>query len=164
MTSDEIIDSIRESERADFVAKNAHPFLVITQRNQDSEDAAGFQTLVADPDSSTRRRSSMSRRIEVHEVKKAAANPYRDRISVGRARNCDVVLRDPSVSKLHAHFRPGDSGGWEVVDLGSQNGTCKNGTPLVAHRSEKVEIGDLMLFGTVEAKLVDAALLYDFLK
>jgi hypothetical protein len=163
MTSDEIIEQIRTTERADFVAKSAHPFLVITQRNQDSDDGSGFQTLVSDP-VSARRRSSMSRRIEVYEVKKAPSNPYRDRISVGRARNCDVVLRDGSVSKLHAHFRPGDGGAWEVVDLGSQNGTCKNGTPLAAHRSEKVEIGDLILFGSVEAKLVDAALLYDFLK
>jgi pSer/pThr/pTyr-binding forkhead associated (FHA) protein len=99
----------------------------------------------------------------VVEVKKRPGNPYSDRISLGRARNCDVVLRDPSISKLHAHFRSRD-GQWELVDLESQNGTCKNGTPLASHTPELVVVGDLLLFGQVQAKLVDAGLLHDFLK
>jgi len=164
MTSQEIIELIRATPRAEFAAQMPHPFLVITQRAADSDggDEVGFDTLVSEHFSG-RRRSSLSRKIEVFPVKKAAGNPYRDRISIGRARNCDVVLRDPSVSKLHGHFRFIDGNRWELVDLGSQNGTCKNGTPLAPHRPEPVEWGDLLLFGVVEAKLVDAGLLHDFL-
>jgi len=36
-------------------------------------------------------------------VKKREGNPYPDRFSIGRAPNCDVVVRLPSVSKVHAH-------------------------------------------------------------
>ena len=77
--------------------------------------------------------------------------------------NWQQVLRDPSVSKLHAHFRATGSL-WELVDLESQNGTCRNDVPLKPHRPEPLALGDLLLFGNVAAKLVDAGLLHDLLK
>ena len=38
-------------------------------------------------------------------VKKREGNPYADRVSIGRATNCDVVLRVPFISKMQAHAR-----------------------------------------------------------
>ena len=100
---------------------------------------------------------------EIMPVQKAPGNPYPDRISVGRARNCDVVLRDPSVSKLHAHFRRRDDEKLELVDLGSQNGTRINSRLLVPHQPESVSASDQLVFGGVNAKLVDADQLYELL-
>jgi hypothetical protein len=160
--SAEIIKLIRATAREDFVAAHTWLFLILTAGEISSHDL-GFNTVVSDRFEG-KRRSSISRKLEVVEVKKRPGNPYPDRISVGRTRNCDIVLRDPSVSKLHAHFRLREGGAWELVDLESQNGTCKNGTPLAAHTPEPIVIGDLLLFGAVQAKLVDAGLLHDFLK
>jgi hypothetical protein len=48
---------------------------------------------------------------------------------VGRSRECDLVLDDPSASRRHAELRP-DGGGWRIVDLGSTNGIEVNGRRL----------------------------------
>jgi hypothetical protein len=159
--SADIIKLIRATSREDFVAAHSWLFLILTAGT--TADDLGFNTLVSDRFDG-KRRSSISKKLEVVEVKKREGNPYPDRISLGRTRNCDIVLRDPSVSKLHAHFRLREGNTWELVDLESQNGTCKNGTPLAAHTPEPIVIGDLLLFGGVQAKLVDAGLLHDFLK
>ncbi len=57
-------------------------------------------------------------------VRKTGRNPFTS-ISVGRARNNDIVLADTSVSKVHAYLDPpvGDSRQWRARDAGSKNGT-----------------------------------------
>src|SRR4051794_37256529 len=52
-------------------------------------------------------------------------SPYED-YGVGRARNCDVVLRAPSVSKLHARLRFQGST-LLITDVGSTHGTRVGG-------------------------------------
>src|SRR5579871_3845922 len=54
---------------------------------------------------------------------------YQDMITVGRTANHDVVLRDPSVSKFHAHFKLRPSGLY-LVDAGSTRGTFVDGKRL----------------------------------
>lgn len=51
------------------------------------------------------------------------------RTRIGRAKDNDVVVDDLSVSRHHAELR--DTGdGFEIIDLGSQNGTYLNGSPV----------------------------------
>ena len=45
--------------------------------------------------------------------------------TLGRSRDCDVVLDDPNVSRHHAEVRP-SGGSWIVNDLGSTNGIKVN--------------------------------------
>jgi DNA-binding NtrC family response regulator len=47
-------------------------------------------------------------------------------LTIGQSRRCDVVLRDPRVSREHCGVEP-DAGGVRVRDLGSTNGTFVNG-------------------------------------
>src|ERR1700751_1190046 len=108
MNLTELTALVRSSPRDKFVAEQPHLFLLITAKLQDDEEG-GFNTLVAAPFKG-KRRSSPSRTMEVRSIVKTPGNPYPDRISIGRARNCDVAIRDPSVSKLHAHFRKRDDG------------------------------------------------------
>src|SRR4051794_18435407 len=46
--------------------------------------------------------------------------------TIGRSRECDVVLQDVNVSRRHAEVRP-RGGAWVVSDLGSTNGVVLNG-------------------------------------
>jgi pSer/pThr/pTyr-binding forkhead associated (FHA) protein len=48
-----------------------------------------------------------------------------ERATIGRSRECDVVLEDPNVSRRHAELRR-EGDGWAVVDLGSTNGVKLN--------------------------------------
>ena len=41
--------------------------------------------------------------------------------TIGRSRDCDIVLEDAGISRSHAEIRP-DADGWTVADLGSTNG------------------------------------------
>jgi FHA domain/Domain of unknown function (DUF1707) len=63
---------------------------------------------------------------------------------LGRARDCDCVLSDETVSRRHAAVRWMD-GSWLIRDLGSLNGTRLNGWRV----TEEVELvpGDRVSFG-----------------
>lgn len=96
-------------------------------------------------------------------VCKQAQNPWHDRVSVGRARNNDLVLRDDSVSKLHAHFRvQGDQ--VMLLDTGSRNGTRRNGTPLQTDVEIELNAGDLVKIGRVEGVYHSALSFAEFVR
>ncbi|HTB77177.1 MAG TPA: FHA domain-containing protein [Polyangiaceae bacterium] len=75
---------------------------------------------------------------------------FMGRISIGRARNKDIVLRHPSISKFHAWFEVDASENLHVCDAGSTNLTHLNGKPLEARARTAVEPGDALRFGFIE--------------
>ena len=54
-------------------------------------------------------------------------------VTFGRGEDNDVVIPDPSVSRLHAELRQ-EGDGFVVVDRGSANGTRVNGEPVTTQR------------------------------
>ncbi len=64
--------------------------------------------------------------------------------TIGRSRDCDVVLSDANVSRRHAEVTPTEDG-WAIADLHSTNGVAVNGrrisgaTPLKA--GDRIELG-----------------------
>jgi len=64
--------------------------------------------------------------------------------TLGRSRECDVVVDDANVSRRHAELRP-RGGTWVLTDLGSTNGTRLNGRPIhateVVRRGDEIEVG-----------------------
>jgi hypothetical protein len=75
---------------------------------------------------------------------------YVERISVGRARNKDVVLRHRSVSKFHGWFERDGAGDFHVADSGSKNGIQVNGKLIEARQLTRIVAGDLVTFGAIE--------------
>lgn len=71
---------------------------------------------------------------------------------VGRLAECGLQLQDGSVSRRHAKLELRGSSWW-VVDLGSSNGTFRNG-----ERGKEFELrgGDLVTFGAVAFEFVAA--------
>jgi pSer/pThr/pTyr-binding forkhead associated (FHA) protein len=69
--------------------------------------------------------------------------PLDDEIFVGRYRGSQIELPLPAVSGRHARlWREGDI--WQVQDLGSANGTFRNGSRLVPQRPEPLLVGDVL--------------------
>ncbi len=66
-----------------------------------------------------------------------------NRVVIGRSRDCDVTLDDPTVSRRHAELRNHD-GTWVVADLGSTNGVKVNGQRV---NEASLGPGDELTFG-----------------
>jgi len=65
--------------------------------------------------------------------------------TIGRSRDCEVVLDDAGISRRHAEIRPGPDG-WTVADLGSTNGVLVNGSP--THGAHPLDPGDQVELGS----------------
>jgi hypothetical protein len=68
--------------------------------------------------------------------------------TIGRSRQCDIVLTDPNASRRHAELRP-RGGSWVLGDLGATNGVVLNGrridAPEVVKPGDRIELGTCML-------------------
>ena len=152
--TEQIRRMIRSMSRPQFIEGMKSPFLVAFIEGR---PAQGFHTRIAT------KNSAPPREVEIFACVKAPGNPYLDRISIGRAPNCDIVLRDASVSKLHAHIASVGGGAYAITDNRSHNGTLVNGSRLI-DQPQTLRFGDSLQIGTVVAKFVDAGLLYDLSK
>ncbi|HEX6618906.1 MAG TPA: DUF3662 and FHA domain-containing protein [Solirubrobacteraceae bacterium] len=95
------------------------------------------------------RSARRGRAVLVAEGKRYAVGP--GGATIGRSRECDIVLADTNVSRRHAELRPlGD--GWTVTDLGSTNGVRVNGRDVRANEPHGLSSGDRVEVGTVDAR------------
>lgn len=69
--------------------------------------------------------------------------------TIGRSRDCDIVLEDSSVSRRHAELRPRDPHAWTIEDLGSTNGVRVNGRSIERGEHE-LNDGDSIGVGSTE--------------
>ena len=74
----------------------------------------------------------------------------KDSITLGRSRQCDIVLPDDSVSRTHAQIRrEGDR--YRLLDLESSSGTCLGGSMIT---DAFLRPGDELRLGQVELRFV----------
>jgi hypothetical protein len=67
--------------------------------------------------------------------------------TIGRSRDCEIVLDDVGISRRHAEIRPGRQG-WTIEDLGSTNGVAINGRDI--HGVQALQPGDRVDLGSTE--------------
>lgn len=162
---DVLRNSAAKLERDAFRARHRGHYLVGYFRQMDAS-LLGFNTgkLTAIPDLESSDATSLL--PKVWRLKKSDRNTWRHRISVGRAKNNDVVIRERGISKLHAHFFPPDTGdaSLRICDIGSGNGTEVNGEKLPPDEPVVVSTGDEITFGDTACQLHDDTTLYSILK
>jgi hypothetical protein len=167
-----------ELSRAEF--SFAHPYLFLVRATGAKLSAAGFSTdaiqvsfhTVIQPQRAPIARPSLdamavpdlpSDELLVFPVRKAPGNPFPERISMGRAPNCDISIRDGSISKLHGHFRDVSADSAVFVDGKSANGTRIDGTLIEAGTPCAVTCQSRITFGRVRLDVLTAGQLYDIL-
>ncbi len=75
------------------------------------------------------------------------------RHSVGRTKENDIAIDDPSISKAHASLLLNKQGKLIVADTGSTNGTFVRGERIAYGKALEISTGDSLLFGLVKVDL-----------
>ena len=70
-------------------------------------------------------------------------------VTLGRSRECELVLKNPYVARSQATFTCRD-GQWYIRDNGTRNGTLLNGRMLDAEREYRIHPGDVICFARKE--------------
>ncbi len=160
---DDFIAEARSADADTFTAAHPHPFLVVSLQGEPGDNWRAFRTTQFTRDQLTTPLPAPAAAYGVLRVVKTNRNPWSDRISIGRAANNDLVLRDASVSKLHAHLRL-EGNTMTVADAGSRNGTTVNGKRLKEAEAQQLEPGDEIGLGSVGMIYQDPPGMYSFLK
>lgn len=104
----------------------------------------------------------------VFPLRKAAAPEPAARppeITLGRADKSDLVLPDPSISRLHASFhRDARTGNWKVMDAGSSNGTWLGTFKLPPQEPAFIPDQSVLRFGNVEVTFYSPRAFFDYLR
>ncbi len=155
----EYLNLVLRSSREQFAEAFPHYFLVGTPTFNDPEWSQ--RTDVVDFTSTNQEKTTAKQeRVEgvgipmVLPLRKVQAE-YPSMITVGRAVNCDVVIRDPQMSKFHAFFRL-RSDHILLCDAGSTNGTFLASERLPPKGPARMVVpGDVIGFGQLDFTLLD---------
>jgi hypothetical protein len=157
------IELARSLSRSEFVARHAGHFL-LKRPKKGSERASqparfDFATTAAKLDI-----DPFAHEWQVLPVVKRPNNPFPERMTVGRAVNCDIVLRVPFVSKVHAHILRAPDGAFSIHDNRPSHATFHNKKKLDPDATRPLAVGDSLGFSSLEYEFVDAARLHEVLR
>jgi FHA domain-containing protein len=160
---DEYVQRARMLDRGAFVMAYRHLFLLKHAKPPELKFDAASGLLDGPTMMGKFAFDPAANRPQIAPVKKKPGNPEPWAFSIGRAATCDVVLRFPIVSQLHAHLSVDASGSIAIIDAGSANSTKCNGKRLLPKQTELLQIGDRIGFGPLEFELCDAERLHHLL-
>lgn len=95
-------------------------------------------------------------------IRKRSEGSFLQNVSIGRARNNDIVLRHAGVSKFHASIEVQDGPRLIVRDSESRNHTYIDGQ-LVVNRVEVLP-GQMIRFGSVDARICSGEVIWNALQ
>lgn len=76
-------------------------------------------------------------------------------LKIGRDDHCTIVIKNPTVSSLHAEIIISDDLSMKIIDKNSTNGTTVNGQLLAPNTPKGVKIGDVVRFGNAQLNWAD---------
>ena len=156
--------------RDEFLAAAAPAVLVRYRPSDPDPTATATKTLTMDEEGAGETVDDASLRgrvpagpveMDLYPLAKKPGASFRDRITIGRTANNDVVIADHSVSRLHAYVR--QAAGWVVADAGSKNGTWLDDLPLDPRREAPLPPGSVVRLGEVALTFYRSADLFDLL-
>jgi hypothetical protein len=166
---DELAGYLLEHARRERLALLSRPIVEFETDERLGLGEFGIQTRVSRPDADDEHEPPAQRgRTMVYSAAGRVAEPLEERArvqartarvniegrrivigaggaTIGRSRQCEVVIDDPNVSRQHAEIRP-RGGSWVLTDLGSTNGSSLNGRRIVG--PEVLKPGDEIELGT----------------
>jgi hypothetical protein len=159
-----LVELARALSREDFVARLPDPVLLVLselviEEATGDEDTQVGETVGGKP---VKVRDEVPANFDALAVRKKRRGAEGERITLGREKTCDIVVRTPGVSKLHACFLPGQP--LRVLDSGSQNGTFVDGKRIPADQPVEVQPGAQLVFGDLATRLISPTELYGLLK
>jgi hypothetical protein len=155
--------------REEFLAAAAPAVLVRTRSRRRDRTVTGTKTLTVEQDFQETVDQAMSEgrppretaEMELYPLAKKLGASFRDRITIGRTDNNDVVIADPSVSRLHAYVR--HANGWVVADAGSKNGSWLGDEQLEPRREVPLPPSTAIRFGDVHLTFYRSSDLFELL-
>lgn len=144
LSVDFLVEQLQKRGEDGFRRKYPHSFLVLRFSPPDDSEEVDLQTVetqLSDFDHEEKRKPI----VKVVALEKSDRNAFKTKITVGRAKNNDVIIRAAKVSKIHAAFLVGKDE-WQLMDMGSVNGTVVNGGRLEKNQSVKLGSGDMISF------------------
>lgn len=103
--------------------------------------------------------------LELIRARKRGANPFTHMITIGRAKNNDIIISATDMSKFHAYLSQDPStGSWTLTDSGSTNGSYLDGERLIARESYPLESGQCAFLASTQITLLQGPVLYNFVR
>jgi hypothetical protein len=174
----EFAEKVRGMSKVDFVSAYATPVLVI-ERSRETDDSSQYHTIGvskgpgADKELDAQLAETQAIELKALEeglkfvtsVEKSGRNAFKDRVTIGRSVNNDIVINSGAVSKFHAfitHDAARDV--YSIRDVGSTNGTSMQGKPMQPNTLTDLFSGTSMSFGqSVAATFFLPAEFFDFI-
>jgi serine/threonine protein kinase/pSer/pThr/pTyr-binding forkhead associated (FHA) protein len=161
-----IVSLLGELEEEDFLEACQYPFLLQVPVAGDSPQAKAAPTTPTAPDATlvvSSEEIMAMKRARAADVVLHAFTP-RDggdagKLSIGRGKDCDLVLPEGSVSKRHAEVTH-TLGRWLLSDLGSANGTFVNAKPVKGEEAVTLEDRQTLHFSSYRAVFLQPEALF----
>lgn len=154
--------AVRSLPRSDFARSHPGFYLVKRPRNTKSEQPQkatfSYATVAGKTDI-----DPFAAEWQIFAVAKRPGNPFPERVTIGRAPNCDISLRVPFISKAHAHIVLAADGSFSLRDNQGANGTFHNNRRLEAGEQPVIKVGDTVQFNSITFEFADGLRLYDIL-
>ncbi|MBX7191892.1 MAG: response regulator [Sandaracinaceae bacterium] len=117
---------------------------VTAEDKRDTGNLVGTPTVAVSTVSVTAASPVKARLVVLRGSQPGRRYPLDDHSSIGRGSSCTVQIEDAMSSRKHALIQRVEGSTWELVDLGSRNGTLLNGRP-AGH--DPIRFGDHIQIG-----------------
>ncbi len=140
---------LKELGDSGFRRKYSHPFLFLVATDRFPGGTSEWldpKTIQTMPDSASLAEKTLPSRKWAVPLLKSDRNVFSSKITVGRAKNNDIIIRAGKISKLHAAFLIEDNESFGIKDMGSTNGTKVNHVLLTENESATLKDQDFVTF------------------